>query len=48
MISIESDSTAVESMLDEDFKTTDTMIFDTSLMKITSGLRQTAEGFEEL
>ena len=47
-ISIESDSTAAESMLDEDFKTTDPMMFDVSLMKITAGLRQAAEGFEEL
>ena len=48
VISIESDSTATESMLDEDFKTTDPMMFDASLMKITAGLRQAAEGFEEL
>ena len=48
VISIESDSTAAESMLDEDFETTDPMIFDASLMKITTGLRQAAEGFEEL
>ena len=46
--SIESDSTAAESMLDEDFQTTDPMMFDASLMKITAGLRQAAEGFEEL
>ena len=44
----ESDSTATESMLDEDFETTDPMMFDVSLMKITTGLRQAAEGFEEL
>ena len=48
VISIESDSSAAESMLDEDFETTDPMMFDTSLMKITTGLKQAAEGFEEL
>ena len=48
VISIESDSTAAESMLDEDFETTDPMMFDASLMKITAGLRQATEGFEEL
>ena len=35
-------------MLDEDFETTDPMMFDTSLMKITTRLKQAAEGFEEL
>ena len=48
VISIESDSSAAESMLDEYFKTTDPMMFDTSLMKITTRLKQAAEGFEEL
>ena len=48
IISIESDSTAAEGMLDEDFKTTDPMMFDASLMKITAGLKQATEGFEEL
>ena len=48
VISIESDSTAAKSMLDEDFKTTDPMMFDASLMKITTGLKQDTEGFEEL
>ena len=48
VISIESDSSAAESMLDEDFETTDPMMFDASLMKITAGLKQGAEGFEEL
>ena len=48
VISIESDSSAAESMLDENFKTTNPMMFDASLMKITAGLKQTAEGFEEL
>ena len=47
VISIESDSIAAESMLDEDFKTTDPMMFD-ALMKITTGLKQATEGFEEL
>ena len=35
-------------MLDEDFETTNPMMFDAFLMKITAGLRQAAEGFEEL
>ena len=35
-------------MLDEDFETTDPMMFDASLMKITTGLKQATEGFEEL
>ena len=48
VISIESDSTAVESMLDEDFETTNPLVFDASLVKITTGLKQAAEGFEEL
>ena len=46
VISIESDSTAAESMLDEDFETTDPMMFDASLMKITAKLKQATEGFE--
>ena len=35
-------------MLNEDFETTDPMIFDAFLVKITTGLKQAAEGFEEL
>ena len=35
-------------MLDEDFETTDPMMFDACLIKITARLRQAAEGFEEL
>ena len=46
--SIESNSTAAKSMLDEDFKTTDPMMFDASLVKITTRLKQATEGFEEL
>ena len=48
VISIESDSSAAESMLDDNFETTNPLMFDTSLVKITTGLRQAAEGFEEL
>ena len=48
VISIETDSSAAESMLDKDFETTDPMMFDASLVKITTGLKQAAEGFEEL
>ena len=48
MISIETDSSAAESMLDENFETTDPIMFDASLVKITTGLKQAAEGFEEL
>ena len=48
VISIESDSSAAESMLDDDFETTNPLAFDTSLVKITTGLKQAAEGFEEL
>ena len=48
VISIESDSSAAESMLDENFKTINPMMFDASLMKITAGLKQAAEGFKEL
>ena len=40
VISIESDSTAAESILDENFENTDPMIIDPSLMKITAGLKQ--------
>ena len=39
VISIETDSSAAESMLDEDFETTDPMMFDASLVKITTGLK---------
>ena len=46
VISIESNSTAAESTLDEDFETTDPMMFDASLMKITAKLKQAIEGFE--
>ena len=46
--SIETDSSAAESMLDEDFETTDPVMFDTLLVKITTGLKQATEGFEEL
>ena len=48
VISIKSDSSAVESMLDDDFETINPLLFDASLVKITTGLRQAAEGFEEL
>ena len=48
VISIESDSSVVESMLDDDFETVNPLMFDTSLVKITTGLKQAAEGFEEL
>ena len=48
VISIETDSSTTESMLDEDFEITDPMMFDALLMKITPGLKQAAEGFEEL
>ena len=48
VISIESDSSTVESMLDDDFETVNHLIFNASLVKITTGLKQAAEGFEEL
>ena len=48
VISIKSDSSAAESMLDDDFETINPPMFDTSLVKITTGLKQAAEGFEEL
>ena len=48
VISIESDSTAAKSMLDDDFETTNPLVFDASLVKITTRLKQAAEGFEEL
>ena len=48
VISIESDSSTAESMLDDDFETVNPLMFDTSLVKITTGLKQVAEGFEEL
>ena len=35
-------------MLDEDFENTDPVKFVASLMKVTAGLRQAVEGFEEL
>ena len=48
VISIENNSSAVGSMLDDDFKTVNPLMFNTSLVKITTGLKQAAEGFEEL
>ena len=48
ILSVESDSSAAQSMLDEDFENTNSMKFDASLMKITASLKQAAEGFEEL
>ena len=48
VISIETDSSAAESMLDEDFETTDPMKFDVLLVNIITGLKQAPEGFEEL
>ena len=48
VISIESDSSAVESMLDDNFETTNPLMYNASLVKITTGLKQAAEGFEEL
>ena len=48
VISTESDSSAAKSMLDEGSKTTNPMMLDASLMKITTELKQAAEGFEEL
>ena len=48
VITIESHSSAAESMLDDDFETTNPLMFDTSLVKITTSLKQAAEGFEEL
>ena len=44
ILSVESDSSAVQNMLDKDFENTDPMKFDASLMKVTAGLRQAAEG----
>ena len=48
VISIRSNSSTVESMLDDDFETVNPLMFDASLVKITTGLKQAAEGFEEL
>ena len=48
VISTESDPSTMESMLDDDFETVNPLMFDTSLVKITTGLKQAAEGFEEL
>ena len=48
VISIESDSSTADSMLDEDFEVTDPLKFDASLMKLSNGLKHAAEGFEEL
>ena len=47
-ISIEGDSSTAESMLDDDIETVNPLMFDASLVKITIGLRQAAEGFKEL
>ena len=48
VISIESNSSAAESMLDDDFETTNPLMFNASLVKITTRLKQAVEGFEEL
>ena len=48
VISIESDSSATESMFYDNFETVNPLMFDVSLVKITTGLKQAAEGFEEL
>ena len=48
VISIESNSSAAESMLDDDFETVTPLMFNESVAKITTGLKQAAEGFEEL
>ena len=48
VISIESNSSAADSMPDEDFEVADPLKFDASLMKISNGLKHAAEGFEEL
>ena len=48
VISLKSDSSAAESMLDDDFETVNPLMFNASLVKITTGLKQAAEGFEEL
>ena len=48
VISIESDSTAAESMLDEDFETTDPVQIDRALQEITTRLHQAADGYETL
>ena len=48
IVSVKSDSSATQSMLDEDFENTDPTKFDASLMKVTASLRQAAERFEEL
>ena len=48
VISIKSDSSAVKSMLDDDFGTINPLLFNALLVKITTGLRQAAVGFEEL
>ena len=48
VISIESDSTAAESMLDEDFETTDPVQIDRALQEVTTGLCQAADGYETL
>ena len=47
-LSVESNSSAVLSMLDEDFKHTDPVKLDHSLQKITAGPQHVVEGYEEL
>ena len=47
-LSVQSDSSAALSMLDEDFEDTDPVKLDNSLQKITAGLQQAAEGYKEL
>ena len=48
VISVDSDSSAAESMLDEDFETTDPLKIDQALQQISKGLCQAAEGYEAL
>ena len=48
ILGVESDSSAAQSMLDEEFESAGPMKFDAFMMKITAGLKQAAEGFEEL
>ena len=48
VFSIESNSSTAESMLDDDFETVNPLMFDASLVKVTTGLKQAAEGFKEL
>ena len=48
VISIKSNSSTAESTLDDDFEAVNPLMFDASLVKITTGLKQSAEGFKEL